>query len=88
MIDINETIQCEYCGMECFEDELTDGKCRECIVEDCRHRNTWYEYQGDNPTRARFVEHCIDCKSWREIRFYFTGEQARAIGKWRDDEVF
>ena len=88
MIDINETIQCEYCGMECFEDELTDGKCRECIVEDCRHRNTWYEYQGDNPTRARFVEHCIDCKSWREIRFYFTGEQARAIGKWRDDEVY
>lgn len=87
MIDINETIQCSYCGMECFEDELTDEKCRECIVEDCRHRNSFTEYSASTAHRARFIEVCIDCKCWREYRFYFTGEQARVIGKWRDDEV-
>lgn len=84
---IYETEQCDYCGMECFDDELTDGKCTECIVEDCHHRNAWTEYTASNAHRARFVEHCIDCKSWREYRFYFEGEQARVIGPWRSDEV-
>lgn len=87
-IDILETVQCAYCGMECFEDELDhDNKCQECIVEDCRHRNTYTEYTASNVHRARFVECCIDCKSWREFRFYFEGDQARAIGPWRTDEV-
>ena len=84
---IIETVQCAYCGMECFEDELKDEKCQECIVEDCRHRNTYTEYTSDNGHRARFTECCIDCKSWREFRFYFEGEQARVIGPWRTDEV-
>lgn len=84
---IYETEQCSYCGMECFDDELTDGKCKECIVEDCRHRNAWTEYTASTAHRARFVEHCSDCQSWREYRFYFEGEQARVVGPWRSDEV-
>jgi hypothetical protein len=83
-----ETVQCAYCGMECFHDELDDDdKCKECIVEDCRHRQTYTEYTGDNAHRARFVEACIDCQSWREYKFYFTGDQARVVGPWRTDEV-
>ena len=83
-----DTIQCAYCGMECFDDELNDDdKCRECIVEDCRHRQTYTEYTSNNVHRARFVECCIDCGCWREYRFYFTCDQARVVGPWRSDEV-
>jgi len=83
-----ETVQCAYCGMECFDDELNSkDQCRECVVEDCRHRQTYTEYNSSSAHRARFVECCIDCESWREYRFYFTGEQARVIGEWRTDEV-
>jgi hypothetical protein len=82
-----ETVQCEWCGMECFEDELKLGKCQECIVEDCRHRNAYTDYTSSTGHRARFVEVCIDCSSWREYRFYFKGKEARVIGPWRTDEV-
>ena len=87
-IEIFETVQCAYCGMECFQDELNDeDKCRECIVEDCRHTSTWKEYVSSNSQRAKFVEHCTGCNSWRVYRFYFDQEQARFVDAWRHDEV-
>ena len=74
--------------MECFDDELNSkDQCRECVVEDCRHRQTYTEYTASNRRRARFVECCIDCESWREFRFYFEGKEARVVGPWRTDEV-
>lgn len=86
--DIEETVQCSYCGMECFQDELNDDdKCQECIVEDCRHRSTWTDYVSSNSQRAKFLEHCTDCSSWRIYRFYFHTKTQRLVGPWRHDDV-
>ena len=86
-IQIFETVQCEWCGMECFDDDLKDGKCQECIVEDCRHSSTWTDYVSSNSERAKFTEHCTHCNSWRIYRFYFNKKTARIVGPWRTDEV-
>ena len=89
------TEHCAWCGADYYDDEVGDElqlvngdyKCRTCMVEDCRHVNTYTDYTASSAHRARFVQVCIDCTSWREFRFYFEGKQARVIGPWRTDEV-
>ena len=65
-------VTCEYCGDDaCLDFELKDGKCHECIREECSHSNVLREYQGSNDHRVRFLELCCKCKCSREVRLYF-----------------
>jgi hypothetical protein len=89
---INETFACSWCGADGYYSgelvELYEGlKCEECIIEDCLHSSTWIDYISSNSHRARFNEHCSDCKSWRIYKFYFHKKTARFVGPWRHDDV-
>ena len=65
-------VTCEYCGDDaCLDFELTNGKCQECIQEECSHSNILREYQGSNDHRVRFLELCCKCKQSREVKLYF-----------------
>jgi len=65
-------VTCKYCGDDaCLDFELKDGKCQECIQEECSHSNILREYQGSNDHRVRFLELCVKCKQTREVRLYF-----------------
>jgi len=72
MSDEDKFAMCEYCGGDCYLlFELKDGKCEECIREECSHSNILREYQGSNDHRVRFLELCCKCKCSREVRLYF-----------------
>jgi len=86
-IGIHDTQPCEWCGMECFDDELNDvKKCYECIKEECHHKNTYIDYCHHTRDSSVFNEHCIDCKQVRQYRFYFHTKTQRIVGPWTDDE--
>ena len=88
------TEHCAWCGADYYDDEIGDElqlvngdyKCRTCIVEECGHDSTWTDYVSSSSTRARFQEHCTECKSWRWINVSFRQE---VVGKatWRSDDV-
>ena len=69
-----EYVTCSWCGDDqVFSGDLeADGKCKRCFVEDCSHKPEYIvrEYQGSNNHRVRFMEMCIRCNAFREIRLY------------------
>ena len=88
---MNYDTACAYCGQECYTDEMqNDEMCKTCFVEDCFHNETIRNYEGSSHHRARFMEHCIKCNAFREIRFYFptkTSGYSCTLEKWDHDEV-
>jgi len=86
---------CSWCGAEYWAEEIGDEliefedeyKCKTCIVEECHHQSTWTDYVSSNSQRAKFLEHCTGCSSWRIYRFYFHTKTQRLVGPWRHDDV-
>ena len=78
---------CQWCGGDgYFEWELPDGKCKTCIVEDCRHTETYREYINDDSDLATFQDSCCTCGVYRKIRcIWFT--RTIEFGPWMHDEV-
>ena len=38
---MTDFVSCEWCGSDNWEEyELDNGKCKICVVNDCRHTNT------------------------------------------------
>ena len=79
-----EYVTCGWCGDDqVFPGDLhEDGKCKQCFVEDCSHKPEFLvrEYQGSNNHRVRFMELCIKCNAFREIRYILTRvDQANGI---------
>ena len=65
-------VTCQWCGGDAwFEWEMRDGKCQECIRDECSHSVILREYLGSNDHRVRFLEHCAKCDGEREVRLYF-----------------
>lgn len=83
----DDEAMCEYCGGDgYFEWELLNGKCQTCIVEDCRHEETYREYMNDDSTSARFTETCCTCNVWRRISAIWATATIET-GPWMHDEV-
>jgi hypothetical protein len=65
-------VECQYCGGDAWLPcELKDGKCYECIREECSHSTLLRDYLGSNDHRVRFLEHCVKCDAEREVRLFF-----------------
>ena len=65
----DDLFSCEWCGSDDWEEyELDHGKCKMCIVNDCRHTNTdvvsWdLDLYRDPKIEVHHV--CLDCEmSW------------------------
>ena len=59
-----ETLHCNHCGGESWEDELHDGKCIMCIVNDCHHRD-FDEVDSERNYKNNFLiinYVCMDCE--------------------------
>ena len=62
---------CEYCGGEAPTDELRDGKCVSCIVNDCNHTNN-EEIDQTRGYKSPFLTlHyvCMDCEVCWSVGF-------------------
>jgi hypothetical protein len=83
----DDDAKCQWCGGDgYFEWELNDGKCKTCIVEDCRHEETYREYDNDDSHSARFQEWCVSCGVWRRITAIWATATIET-GPWMHDEV-
>jgi len=59
-----EMVFCSHCGGEDWEDELHDGKCVMCIVNDCHHSN-FDEVDSERSYKNKFLiinYVCMDCE--------------------------
>ena len=70
---MSDEVVCEWCGGEVWEDEdLTDGKCLLCIVQDCRHGNSdiasYDVVLYVNLPHIMMHHVCMDCEICWEVR--------------------
>jgi hypothetical protein len=81
-----EEMTCDWCGSDGWfmDDDLVDGKCKICIINDCNHKNIVFEYQGSNHHRIRVMEHCLDCNVFRQCKLYYA---ERHVGKWDSEDI-
>ena len=64
----DDMCSCEWCGSDNWHEwELDNGKCKMCVVNDCRHTNNdIVSYDLDHYNNQIDVHHvCMDCElSW------------------------
>ena len=64
---MTDFVSCEWCGSDNWEEyELDNGKCKMCVVNDCRHSNTdvasheLFLYSNNPRIIVDYV--CLDCE--------------------------
>ena len=59
-----EMVFCDHCGGEDWEDELHDGTCTTCIVNNCHHSNFDEAYTEREYKNAKLIVYfvCMDCE--------------------------
>ena len=85
---MNYDTACQYCGAECYDDEMqSSSKCKTCHVQDCSHTNTYKEL-GDYAIqhKVEILESCLTCKCFRTITLFYTGLN-ESTSSWDHDEV-
>ena len=93
-------VSCEWCGSDNWEEyELDNGKCKMCVVNDCRHTNTdicSYELNLYSSIPSIKVHHvCMDCElSWTKtyklvdgVRSKLTHEDVNTSDIYQDVKV-
>ena len=60
----DEEFVCSHCGGESYYDELVDGKCVSCIVNDCSHTTNEEidQERGYKSPWIRLHYVCMDCE--------------------------
>jgi len=97
---MTDFVSCEWCGSDNWEEyELDNGKCKMCVVNDCRHTNTdvasheLFLYSNNPRIIVDYV--CLDCElCWTKtfklengVRSKLTHEDVNTSDIWQDVKV-